>query len=55
MHRLSFVPSGLDARHRLSASVSPERAPSSPIAQTEASGDADVVRLNLGRLEPDAA
>lgn len=52
--RLSFVPEGMDATHRLTAQVSREQAPGITIAQAEASGNAEVVRLNLGQIEPDS-
>lgn len=51
--RLSFVPEGLDATHRLTAQVIREQAPGVTIARAEASGNADAVRLDLGSLEPD--
>lgn len=53
--RLSFVPEGLDATHRLTAKVSREQAPGVTIAQSDASGNADAVRLDLGLIEPDSA
>jgi hypothetical protein len=53
--RLSFVPQGLDASHRLTAQVSREGTGAGPVAQVEASGDADMVRIDLGSLDPDSA
>ena len=52
--RLSFVPAGLNATHRLTAQVSREQAPGITIAQAESSGNVDAVRLDLGLIEPDS-